>query len=160
MTRHEVPGTDHWFDFRDLDSLTSQHQDEYLDLGDQLRAKKREAALEALAAAHPGMIPDPDQDIPVTLDRKETRPVRDLVLSWILEGSSFGVPLPDPLPLLAANVLRKALEPFFLALNGNVPKPPPPSPSAPSITSSSTSPGNAAAPRPEQPAESSGTPAG
>ena len=159
MKRHLVPGTEHWFDFRDLSELTSDHQDEYLDLGDELRDRKREAAIAALIAANPGLIPDPDQEIPVTLDRKETRPIRDLVLTWVLADSSFGVPLPSPLPLLAANVLRKVLEPFFVALNGNVPKPTTDD-SAASTTSSSTSSENASAPPPEPATEPSVTPAG
>jgi hypothetical protein len=158
MTRHPVPGTEHWFDFGDLSGLTADHQDEYLDLGDKLREAKREAERERLAAAHPGMIPDPDQDIPVRLTRKDTGPIRDLVLSWVLESSSYGLPLPSPLPLVANNVLRQALEPFFSALNGEVPADP--TPEARSSISGSTSGETAAAPQQEQPPESSVTPAG
>jgi hypothetical protein len=155
MTRHPVPGTEHWFDFRPIGDLTSDHQDQYLDLGDHLREKKREAERERLAAEHPGMIPDPDQDIPVRLTRKDTGPIRDLVLGWILADSSFGIPLPSPLPLTASNVLRVALEPVFSALNGEVPDP-----KTSDTTSASTSGDTADAPQPGQPRESSATPAG
>jgi hypothetical protein len=158
MTRHPVPGTDHWFDFRDLSSLTSEHQDQYLDLGDELRERKREAERERLIAEHPGMIPDPDQEIPVRLGRKGVAPIRDLVLSWVLEGSSFGVPLPSPLPLVASNVLTKALEPYYSALNGEVPEDP--TPAAGASTSGSISGGTADASPPGQPSGPSGTPDG
>ena len=152
MPRHAVPGTDHWFDFRDLSELNEDHQNRYLDLGDQLREKKREAEREALIAAHPGMIPDPDQVIPVTLTREETLPIRDLVLSWIMADSSFGSALPYPLPLAATNVLRLAMAPVYSALNGVVPADP--TPEVPTSTSSSTSPESADVSRPEPPAES------
>jgi hypothetical protein len=158
MTRHPVPGTGHWFDFRPVDVLTSDHQDQYLDLGDELRERKREAEREALITAHPGMIPAPDQQIEVSLNRKEVLPLRDLVLSWIMADSSFGATLPSPLPLAVANVLRVALAPVYSALNGVVPADP--TPEAPSSTSESTSGGTAAAPPPAQPQEPSATPAG
>lgn len=114
-----------WFDLNGLSSLTSEHQETYLDLGDELRENKR-AVLAALPPVNPAIMPDPDDETPVRLTRKDTGPIRDLVEGWMVAGSSFGVPLPKPLPLVAANVLREALEPVFAALNGEVPDPKPP----------------------------------
>ena len=39
-----------------------------------------------------------------------------------MADSSFGMPVPKPLPLLASNVLKDALEEYFSGLNGDVPK--------------------------------------
>jgi hypothetical protein len=91
------------------------------------------------------VMPDPADEAEVRLTRKETGPIQELVLSWILEDSSYGVPLPKPLPLLAANVLRIALADYFSALNGVVPKESP----EPGSTSGGTSPDPAPAPLPE-----------
>jgi hypothetical protein len=151
MKRYPVPGTEHWFDLRDLSELNSDHQDEYNARAIEIRQEKQNAAAEALAAAHPGMIPDPDQDIPVRLTPVDTRPLRDLLLSWVLAGSSFPLPLTWPMPLVAWNVLSKALQPYFSALNGAVPEDP--TPAAPSSTSASTSGETAGAPPPDQPTE-------
>jgi len=142
MKRVNVPGGA-WFDLRDIGDLTSQHQEDYLDLGDQIREAKR-AALAALPPVNPAVMPDPDDETPVRLTRKDTGPIRELVEGWMVADSSFGVPLPKPLPLIAANVLREALEPIFDALNGNVPDP---KPSAP--TSGGTSTDAAGAPQGE-----------
>ena len=158
MARHPVPGTEHYFDLRDLNTLTTDHQDEYNALAMQIRQDKQKAAAEALIAEHPGMIPDPDQEIPVSLTPKDTRPLRDLLLSWILEGSSLGVPLTWPLQLGPGNVLTKALGPYFSALNGVVPEDP--TPAGPASTSPSTSEVTAVAPPPEPATEPSVTPAG
>jgi len=121
MKRVEVPDGGGWFDLRDLKDLTSDHQEEYLDLADELREKKR-AAQAALPPANPAVMPDPLDEAPVRLTRKDTTPIRELVEGWMVSDSSFGLPLPRPLPLLASNVLRDALEPVFEALNGTVPK--------------------------------------
>lgn len=158
MKRHPVPGTEHWFELRDLSELNSDHQDEYNALAIDIRQAKQKAAAEALAAAHPGMIPDPDQDIPVRLTPVDTRPLRDLLLSWVLAGSSLPLPLTWPMPLTAWNVLAKALSPFFAALNGEVPADP--TPEASTSTSGSTSGEDAAAPPPEPATELYATPAG
>lgn len=147
MKRHPVPGTEHWFELRDLSELNSDHQDEYNAMAIDIRQAKQEAERAALAAAHPGMIPDPDQDIPVRLTPVDTRPLRDLLLSWVLETSSFPLPLTWPMPLVAWNVLSKALQPYFSALNGTVPEDP--TPEASSSTSESTSGETADAPQPE-----------
>jgi hypothetical protein len=153
MKRHLVPGTEHWFDLRDLSELNSDHQDEYNAAAIDIRLAKQKAAAEAIAAANPAVIPDPDQDIPVRLTAVDTRPVRDLLLSWILAGSSFGVPLPWPLPLVPWNVLRKALEPYYDALNGEIPEVPKEAPTGSdgSTTSASTSGETVPAPPAEQP---------
>lgn len=151
MTRHLVPGTEHWFDLRDLSELTSDHQDEYTAEAIEIRLAKQEAERTALALAHPGMIPDPDQDIPVRLTPVDTRPMRDLLLSWILAGSSFPLPLAFPLPIVPWNVLKKALEPYYSALNGEVPDPKPGGTSP--GTSASTSRDTAGAPPAASPPE-------
>lgn len=141
MTRHDVPGGG-WFDLRGAADLTEDHQNQYLDLLDKLRDDKRKAVAAAIAAENPAVMPNPDDDTPVDLTRAEERPVRDLVESWILTDSSFGIPLPHPLPLLAANVLRRGLRPVFVALNGGIPKENPDGDS----TSTGTSPETAGAP--------------
>jgi hypothetical protein len=156
MTRHNVPGGG-WFDIEDdVSNLTEDHQNKYLDLGDELRAEKRKALAAAAAAAYPGAILDPDEEVPVELGRGEQQPIRDLVLSWVLTDSSYGKPLPHPLPLTAANVLRKAMAPVYLALNGVVPKENEPS----GTTSASTSSDTAAAPPEASDPAPSVTPAG
>ncbi len=121
MARHEVPGGG-WFDIGDVSALTEDHQNQYLDLGDKLREVKRELSRPAAMAANPAVMPDPADEAEVELTRAEQLPIRALVEGWVVEGSSFGMPLPHPLPLVAANVLRRGLSPVFLALNGQVPK--------------------------------------
>jgi hypothetical protein len=143
MKRVTVPGGG-WFDLRDLSDLTSDHQEQYLDLGDELRQAKRDA-LAALPPVNPAVMPDPADETPVRLTRKDTGPIRELVQGWMVADASFGMPLPRPLPLLAANVLRDALESAFGALNGEVPKESPESAS----TSGGTSPEPVPAPLPE-----------
>jgi hypothetical protein len=118
MKRVDVPGGG-WFDLRDMSELTSDHQEAYLDLADELRERKREA-LAALPPVNPAVMPDPADDTPVRLTRKDTAPIREMVTGWMVADSSYGMPLPKPLPLLASNVLRDALEPVFGALNGDV----------------------------------------
>jgi hypothetical protein len=155
MNRVSVPGGG-WFDLRDLGDLNSDHQDEYTDLAVEIREGKRRAAA-AAAPANPAVAPDPNaaDDTPVRVTQKDMHPLRDLVLSWVLADSSFGVPVQWPLPLPAANVLRKALEPYYDALNGDGPKEDLTSP-----TSATTSAGTAPAPQPAPPAVSSATPGG
>ena len=133
-----------WFDLRDIGELTSDHQEQYLDLADELREAKR-AMLAELPPLNPAVMPDPADDTPVRLTRKELGPIRELVQGWVVADSSFGVPLPQPLPLVAANVLREALDGHFSALNGEVPKENPVSDS----TSGTISPDPATAPQPE-----------
>jgi len=120
MKRVDVPGGG-WFDLRDIAELTSDHQEQYLDLADELREQKRER-LTALPPVNPAVMPDPADDTPVRLTRKDTAPIRELVEGWVVADSSFGMPVPKPLPLLASNVLKDALEEYFSGLNGEVPK--------------------------------------
>ncbi len=120
MKRVDVPGGG-WFDLRDIAELTSDHQEQYLDLADELREQKRER-LAALPPVNPAVMPDPADDTPVRLTRKDTAPIRELVEGWVVADSSFGMPVPKPLPLLASNVLKDALEEYFSGLNGDVPK--------------------------------------
>lgn len=153
MTRYDVPGGG-WFDLRRAADLTEDHQNQYLDLLDELRDVKRQALAAAAAAANPAVMPDPADDAEVTLSRAEEAPVRDLVHGWVLEGSSFGLPLPHPLPLVAANVLRQGIRPVFVALNGGIPKESQDGDS----TSTPTSPEPAAAPPAPPGPEPSATP--
>ena len=120
MKRVDVPGGG-WFDLRDIAELTSDHQAQYLDLADELREQKRER-LAALPPVNPAVMPDPNDETPVRLTRKDTAPIRELVEGWVVADSSFGMPVPKPLPLLASNVLKDALEEYFSGLNGEVPK--------------------------------------
>ena len=120
MKRVDVPGGG-LFDLRDIAELTSDHQEQYLDLADELREQKRER-LAALPPVNPAVMPDPADDTPVRLTRKDTAPIRELVEGWVVADSSFGMPVPKPLPLLASNVLKDALEEYFSGLNGEVPK--------------------------------------
>jgi hypothetical protein len=140
MTRHDVPGGG-WFDLLGPDALTEDHQNQYLDLLDRLKDDKRQALAALAPPAHP--LAAPDDEAPVTLSRAEERPVRELVESWVLTGSSYGVPLARPLPLLAVNVLRQSLRPVYSALNGVVV---PKESQDGDSTSTPTSPEDAAAP--------------
>ena len=121
MNRVDVPGPGGgWFDLRPISDLTSDHQEQYLDLADEIREAKRER-LAALPPANPAVMPDPAAaEAPVRLTRKDTVPIREMVEGWVVADSSFGVPLPKPLPLIAANVLRDKLDPYLGALNGDV----------------------------------------
>lgn len=120
MTRVNVPGDGGWFELRDIKELTSDHQEQYLDLADELREAKRQRQAELESQLNPAVMPDPADDTPVRLTRKDTAPIREMVTGWMVADSSYGMPLPKPLPLLASNVLRDALEPVFGALNGDV----------------------------------------
>ena len=144
MKRVDVPGGG-WFDLRDMSELTSDHQEQYLDLADEIREAKRERLAELEAQRNPAVMPDPADDSPVRLTRKDTGPIREMVEGWVVAGSSFGIPLPRPLPLVASNVLRDELEFYLSALNGEVPKENPASAS----TSGDTSPDPVPAPLPE-----------
>ena len=148
MKRVEVPGDGGWFDLKDLSDLTSDHQEQYLDLADELREQKRER-LNAMPPLNPAVMPDPNDETPVRLTRKDTKPIRELVEGWVVADSSFGMPLPKPLPIIASNVLRAELEPFFGALNGDVtPNGSPVSASTSSGTSTETA---TAPPAPSEP---------
>ena len=112
---------------------------EYLDLADRLRQEKRDALAQAEALANPAVAPDPEDETPVKLTRKDLTPVQDLVEGWVIAASSWDLPLAKPHPLMVANVLRKALDPYYSALNGNVvPNESPASASTSSATSAET----------------------
>ena len=129
-----------WFDLIDLGKLNSDHQDEYLDLADELRETKRRAH-GAAAPGESGGDAGPGGSRPrCRLTRKELGPVRDLVERWVVTDSSYGIPLPKPLPLSAVNVLREALDGYFGALNGDSPKGNPASASSSGATSPEAAP--------------------
>ena len=140
MTRHNVPGDSGWFELRDIKELTEDHQLEYLDFLDGLRDQKRQAL--AALNANPAVMANPADDTPVDLTHQELIPANNLVEGWVITDSSFGIPRPRPLPLIAGNVLRQAMSPYYRALNGVVPKESPGSDS----TSTATSAENATAP--------------
>ena len=148
MKRVDVPGGG-WFDLRDIAELTSDHQEDYLDLADELREQKRER-LNALPPLNPAVMPDPADDTPVRLTRKDTKPIRELVEGWVVADSSFGMPLPKPLPHhRVATCCGLSYELFFGALNGDVtPNGSPVSASTSSGTSTETA---TAPPAPSEP---------
>lgn len=158
MTRHPVPGGKHWFDLKPLDDLNTDHQKEYRALLLKLREARQETARAELMAAHPGMVPDPEQDIPVRLTPEDVDRLRDLLLSWILADSSFGLPLTWPLPLVAGNVLARELDRYYTVINGGVPEDPTQEDGG--TTSATTSQETAAASQPEPTPETSATPGG
>jgi len=121
MTRHNVPGDGGWFELRDIRELNEDHQIEYLDLADKLRQDKRDATA-ARPPENPAVMPVPGDEAPVRLTRAELAPVRELVEGWVVADSSFGIPLPHPLPLVAGNVFREAIDFYYGALNGETPK--------------------------------------
>jgi hypothetical protein len=110
-----------WFDIRGIGELTEDHQIEYLDLADKLRQDKREA-LAAVPPENPAVMLAAQDETPVRLTRKDLAPVHALVEGWVIADSSFGIPLPHPLPLPAGNVLRAELDPIYGSLNGETPK--------------------------------------
>lgn len=156
-----MPDGSGWFDLLDVGQLNAGHQDDYQDLGDELREKKR-ASLPPPEPdpANPAVMTEPSEQA-ARLTRKEVRPIYDLVLSWIVTGTSYGVTLPwgeqsrAQVPLPAWNMLRQAVDDYYLdALNGIAPKP------ETGPTSSTTSPEPAPVPLPGPAPEPSGTPAG
>ena len=133
MRRVDVPGGG-WFDLRDMNELNEDHQIEYLDLADRLRQDKRDL-LAALPPENPAVMPDPADEVPVRLTHKDLGPVRDLVEGWLIPDSSYGIPLPKPRPLALVNVIRQELNPYYGALNGDVPNESPASASTSTATS-------------------------
>ena len=118
-----------WFDLLDVGMLTATHQDDYWDLQDELREKRRaELPPPGPDPANPAqMLPEPV----VRLKRADIRQIQDLVASWVVQGSSFEGVLPwgpdsrAAMPLAAWNALRSAMEAddgIFDALNGTAPK--------------------------------------
>ena len=163
--RVDLPGG--WAELADPKSLTPDHQDEYLDRLSEARERKEQAALAALTAANPAVMPDPDADPPaVSLSRRDLKPLHDLVCAWVVRDMSFPGVLPwdagsrgrlaEAGGLAAWNALLSALGPCFVLLTGGTPKENAPS----TTTSGSTSPESAIAPPAASPQEPSATPAG
>ena len=166
--RIDLPG-DGWAELADIKTLTPGHQDDYMDLREEIRGRKEEAALAALAAANPAAMPDPNAPAPsVRLTRRDVKPVHDLVCGWVVQEISFPGILPwdagsrDRLGAVAGlgawNALLTALDPYFGVLNGEVPDPKESGTSA--TTSASTSPESVSAPPAESVPAPSATPAG
>ena len=147
MTRVTVPGdTSGWFDLEPVSALNPDHQDAYWELRDELVEAKR-AALPPLANPNPAVVAARDER-DVRLGRRDLTPLHGLVLTWVLDGSSYGI---DTAALTAAaaepdlagraaklaavasaerrrctlpawNKLVGALDDYHLALLGVVPK--------------------------------------
>lgn len=123
--RIDLPGG--WADLLEISALNADHQDEYVDLGQEIREKK-EAALAATEPAplpdNPAVMADPADKPAIRLTRKDVRPIQDLVAGWVVKDISYPGVLPwnsasrALMPLPDWNVLRDALEPYFGALNG------------------------------------------
>ena len=163
--RIDLPGG--WADLADAKSLTPDNQDEYLDRLSEVRERKEQAALAALTAANPAVMPDPDADPPaVSLTRRDLKPLHDMVCGWVVQDMSFPGVLPwdagsrgrlaEAGGLGAWNALLSALAPYFQLLTGAVPKENPTS----TTTSVSTSPESATALPAASPPELSAMPAG
>jgi hypothetical protein len=162
----DLPGG--WAELADIKTLAPGHQDDYMDLREEIRGRKEEAALAAAAAVNPAAMPDPNAPPPsVRLTRRDIKPVHDLVCGWVIKDISFPGVLPwDPgsrdrlgavAGLSAWNALLLALDPYFGVLNGEVG----PKESATSITTSgNTSPESAPAPPADSVPELSAMPAG
>jgi hypothetical protein len=159
--RLTLPDGSGWFDLLDASALTAAHQDEFWDLQDELRAKRRaELPPPGPDPANPAqMLPEPE----VRLTRKDIARIQALAASWVVQATSYAGVLPwdegsrGRLPLTAWNVLREELAKdggVFDALNGITPPKPPDG----TATSASTSP-DGSPPLPTEPAlEMSGTP--
>lgn len=128
--RLTVPGGSGWFDLLDVAGLNATHQDEYWDLQDELRERRRaELPPAGPDPANPAqMLPEPV----VRLKRADIKQIQDLVATWVVQGTSFEGVLPwgpasrTAMPLPAWNALRAELEKdgnHFDALNGVAPKP-------------------------------------
>jgi hypothetical protein len=153
-----------WFDLMEAGGLNADHQDEYWDMQEDVREKKR--ALLPPPGPDPAnpavMAPEPV----IKMTRKDVKPIQDLVAGWVVQGTSFAGVLPwdagsrTRMPLAAWNALREAFDPFYDILNGEGPKETPAPDETTSATSSTTSPDAAPAPQQEQPSASSEPPAG
>ena len=163
--RIDLPGG--WAELLDIKALTPGHQDDYQDLREEIRSRKEEAALAALAAANPAVMPDPDAPAPrVRLSRRDVKPIHDLVCGLVVQEISFPGILPwdpgsrDRLGAVAGlgtwNALLIALDPYFSVLNGEIPKESQPS----DTTSKNIYPEGATAPPEGSPPEPYAMPAG
>ena len=161
--RLELPDGN-WFDLLDVGMLTATHQDDYWDLQDELREKRRaELPPPGPDPANPAqMLPEPV----VRLKRADIRQVQDLVASWVVRGTSFEGVLPwgpdsrAAMPLSALNALRAELEKdgqHYDALNGVAPKAPASTPPSGTAGSSGSSEDGTGSPLPVSAGELSGT---
>ena len=166
--RLDLPDGSGWFDLLDVERLNATHQDDYWDLQDELREKRRaELPPAGPDPANPAqMLPEPV----VRLKRADIKQVQDLVASWVVQGTSFEGVLPwgpasrTAVPLPAWNALRAAMEKdgnHFDALNGTAPV----APKAPASATPTGSGGSAdssadttPSPLPEPAGEPSATP--
>jgi hypothetical protein len=133
-----------WIDLLPVKGLNRDHRDEYIEKSVKIREAKEKALAAAAPAVpeevpeNPAYMPDPADKPAVTLTRLDVRPLQDMLLGWIVRGSSFDGVAPwvassaPLLPLPSWNILEDALDPYYDALNGVVPK-------APTTTSSDTS---------------------
>lgn len=121
-----------WIDLREVSELNRDHQDDWAELSEKIRNAKEAARppLPELDAANPAVMPDPADRPPVTLNRKDVRPLHDLALQWLVKETSFGYPLPwttatsKLLALPSWNLVIDKLETasYFDDLNAIVPK--------------------------------------
>lgn len=130
MTRVNVPPSEGhpggWFDLRPASVLGPDEQDEYLDLIEEIREKKRQAA-PAVDPANPAVLAArPDEVIKLT--RKDLFPVWGYVIGLVVSDSSWGPLAPwtlekrRELGLPGWNVLKTVIDPYWGLLNGNGPK--------------------------------------
>lgn len=153
MTRVNVPPSEGhpggWFDLRPMSVLGPDEQDEYLDLVEEIRDKKRQA-MPAVDPKNPAVLAAaPDR--PIRITRPELFPVWGLVLGWVVENSSWGPLTPwtpekrRELGITGWNKLKIAVDPYFGVLNGEGPK----EETEDTPTSAPTSSGSADAPQGE-----------
>lgn len=166
--RFTLPDGSGWFDLADVSdvsALNARHQDEYWDLQDELREKRRaELPPAGPDPANPAvMLPEPA----VRLKRADIKQVQDLAASWVVQGTSFEGVLPwgpgsrTAMPLPAWNALRAEMEKddgHFDALNGVAPKGPASATPTGSGGSADSSEAGTPSPLPESPGEPSATP--
>lgn len=128
MPRIYFPGG--WADLAGPEILNAGHQDEYWDLRDELFAKK-EAELPAPEPdpENPAVMAAPAERAQISLNRREVRPLYDLVCGWAVKDCSVAGVLPwTPesryrIPLVGWNKIRTVIDDRHMeALLGNAPK--------------------------------------
>lgn len=159
--RLDLPDGSGWLELAEVNSLTTDHQDEYWDVREEMFERKR-AALPPPGPdpANPAvMAPPPD----VRLTRREANDMYSLAASWVVSGSSFAGVAPwgpesrKAMGLPMWNLLRSAMDDkgYTDALLGNAPK----ETTEASTPSGNTSQGAAPAPPEPVPAPSATQPA-